>query len=1132
MTSRPLPSKSRHSRPLSAIFIGSVSSNSTPPSIPDLPEPPSPSSSTGSGLPSPPATNSTGSGSIGYQHSYSAGSLRQRSASRSSVAADMVKGDYDRSRSSGNRNRTASADDDDAFENENEEDNTARFANGRRLQHASVDNMSTLQRVKNLTQRNRLVLDKLTSISRLSSPAPTNSSHPPISPPNASSSSTSSSRLSSSHVRPVSMNGYAALRRFDSGSETERESQSISNYYSSSDDLSATPPSVPQEIHTPVPGRERRPSAPAIPGSLVRPSRDGDRAPSPGPSRAPRKRVSMAMSVDETRSNRWRDDEQDVTTAALAAVASSRRSPQGTNGSSRRNRQPLPREFREGERPSSEVKANGEPSTPHRPTERYSSPAFSPHASTSMIPTNPQTSPRRSGTARYSTVRELTRKHQTRWLSEDLSNGNGDENSPTPGSGGVPGRRQGHRGGSSDGLLVSTSGRSLLGEGLRAAGLTKRRDAGDDVFTDESPTTPVVPRLTKSTGNASVNNGDWGDASLGQSKGVGLSTRVSEGVGPPGSNNFESRTPVTTSQRRGDRNSYSGVPIRPGTSMAALHHESPDNPPRTAPPALRTYKSVRPLPDRDSPASRQARQEPVQTSSDLAYSSPLASYASHRSSTAPPPSSKGQDANAEHRRLMLEALGMFESHLSRLPPMGQTTTNTIPGLFQSAQHLVHTLDKMNGMLRAGTHKALEAQIDAEVADSAEEVDPVNLWRQVGADHRENLRVSDEVVRNMTGFLLGVGKVLRDASALHGQHLRSVSLDDDAAKRGSPDVNGDRVASGSRPLDGRQSREIRRSWDAKDLRTLTMSSVERSVGSTRPASSLNILRRPGTSSSDGRSADATHEQTPPAMRNNSTAIPASSSTRRFFTTRERRGTPEQDSALAPIITSLDSQDTTNSYEPSPTPTSRHSRSALSERPRTAIPPSLSTLPSESLLSCASTVDTDKLSRRKISSNSNITVRAESSTINSVIKPPNPTTALTNATVSNSPDTRYPVLRSESSGSGRTNGVTFSRPSTISVSTLNGLQQQLDRDTRARTSSTISAAEEPIYLAPAAVISRSETERDKKRRTLGARSRISLDSAFGEEGGSVDSSASSILSSSLSSSARRERRRTINEIFSQR
>ena len=74
-------------------------------------------------------------------------------------------------------------------------------------------------------------------------------------------------------------------------------------------------------------------SAPASPGKL-RTAREKERA-------SPRsKRVSMDLSVDDTYG---RSDDEDVTAAALAAVASSRRSP--TAG--KKGRQPLPREFRD-----------------------------------------------------------------------------------------------------------------------------------------------------------------------------------------------------------------------------------------------------------------------------------------------------------------------------------------------------------------------------------------------------------------------------------------------------------------------------------------------------------------------------------------------------------------------------------------------------------------------------------------------------------------------------------------------------------------------------------------------------------------------------------------------------------------
>ncbi len=151
MTSRPL--QASKSRPLSAIFIGSA--GSTPPALPDLPEPPSPGTS--SGLPSPPATNSTGSGSVG-EGSTNAGSIRHRTPSSKSNSS-MSGGVSDRSSGYSKKRSSITEDDEDADENENDEDHTARLSADRRRSFPkdAPDNQAALQRVKSLTQRNRMV---------------------------------------------------------------------------------------------------------------------------------------------------------------------------------------------------------------------------------------------------------------------------------------------------------------------------------------------------------------------------------------------------------------------------------------------------------------------------------------------------------------------------------------------------------------------------------------------------------------------------------------------------------------------------------------------------------------------------------------------------------------------------------------------------------------------------------------------------------------------------------------------------------------------------------------------------------------------------------------------------------------
>ncbi|KAH9931648.1 uncharacterized protein BXZ73DRAFT_47155 [Epithele typhae] len=1069
----PRPLQARRSRPLSAIFIGSA--GSTPPTLPDLPEPPSPStSSNASGLPSPPATNSTGSGSVG-DRSTSAGSIRHRtpgSKPTPSMSGGLGDKTHHRKRSS------VIEDDDNPDDNENDEDHTARLSDDRRKSNGKGDNQDALLRVKSLTQRNRMVLDKLSSISRIGSPAPSSASRSPLSPPLGSSSSSatsSSSRVvSGTQPRPPSAltSSTNARRRSTqlSGSETEREGQTTSTYSASSDGNTTPPPLfTPPEPRGTLSVRQRRISAPASPGKArtAAAARERERG-SPGPSRTPRtKRVSVTLSVDEGYANRPDDD--DVTAAALEAVASSRRSPTQKKG-----RQPLPREFRERKISDEKVRIMiikspmVEPATPHRVTNRSELGRASPSPRKTRISTSdPPGSPRRLGQARYSTVRELTRKHQIRWMSEDLSSPSQDFALES----GV-GRRNGQRSGSGEGMS-GTMGRSVVGEGLKAAGLAKRRD--DDVFSSNG--SGPSSRRNRSSHKSFAGEDD---VSFEYDEG----TRV-EGVGLP----LNPKTPINASHRL---RPSSTIGTRPGTSMAALNGD--DAPPRTAPPALRSYKSSYALPDR---VAELAQPTPIGRSSP---------FSTVRSSTA---QSGARDGSSDHRRLMMEALTMFESQLSRFPPMGQTTTSTIPEVFQSAQHLVHSLDKLNAMLKEGTNKALDAQIDAELADGQGGVDLSELWREVGADHRENLRISDEVVRNMTGFLLGVGKILRDTTSSN-QHLRTMSLDEDITRRMTPDVQ----AFNGHDSDSRRSREIRHSWEPDNesarLRA-RLTSLERANGSMRlrPGSALNLGRSSATtSSSEERSNAGANDGTPATVRQSAPISGPTSVARRLYTPRER-----VDSVVSTF--SPDRMEPPD-YEPSPTPSTRQGMNVSNRRafPSIAVPPSLSTLPSESLIATGSHSGSDKSKARKISVSSTQTVRAEPSPFSS-IKPSNPTTALTHTTVSTSPENStaakpFPMLRNDSGSSARSNGgVTFSRATMSSA--VHGLKAQQDRNggSRSRNVSMRSAfADEGV-----------------------SRPRASLESSRGDES-PVDAVRRSLATTVSYSAARKERRRTITEIFTQR
>lgn len=459
-----------------------------------------------------------------------------------------------------------------------------------------------------------------------------------------------------------------------------------------------------------------------------------------------------------------------------------------------------------------------------------------------------------------------------------------------------------------------------------------------------------------------------------------------------------------------------------------------------------------------------------------------------------------QYTTSEHGRLMLESLQMFESHLSRLPPMGNTTTQTIPDLFRSAQNIVHASDKLNGLLRAGTNGALEEQIDAEVgnnegAGGGEEV--AEVWRRVGGELRESLRISDEIVRTMTGFLLGVGKVLKETAASAGDggqpHSRSVSMDEEIVVRrngASPDVGS---ANGSgRMSNGRMSAESRRSWEPSP-RNPGDASISRRLSARvepRPPSALNGHRDADVSLDSPIDRESQHPGPPRSG--------LAGTVRRLFTPREHRE---------------HQLDAANGHEPSPTPASRNHTSVDRARtlPPLSVPSPLPSLPSESLLRRASNAADTKNNRRKPSIASISTIRGSNPMAPSVAAP---TTAVTTGDGSS-----FPITKNDLGGSTRTTNVTFSRPSTISLSALNGLRKRT-------ISSSSSNAEEVSTSVPPVMspLSGSETERP---RTMGVRAggRMSLDGYRGDAGGGPQSSKTLVLST-----VRRDRRRTVTEIFS--
>ncbi|TFY74062.1 hypothetical protein EWM64_g9950 [Hericium alpestre] len=548
-------------------------------------------------------------------------------------------------------------------------------------------------------------------------------------------------------------------------------------------------------------------------------------------------------------------------------------------------------------------------------------------------------------------------------------------------------------------------------------------------------------------------------------------------------------------------------------------------PPRTAPQALRTYKSTYALErdregigseansgasgSRGAGPSRQAAYAlpPLQAPNlqERTYGSPR--VRTSRLNGKQKVLSAADEAAIEHLKLMDESLVVFETLLSRLPPMGNTTTSIIPELFRDAQSIVRYSEQVNGMLRTGTNRALERQIEREIVDESEVIDMVQLWRDVGNDFRDCMRVSDEQVRTMTGFLIGVGKVLRDSGSTTAglqHHLRAASMDEDAARRLAGDgrsVTGS--GSGSGPgsdkrngpgsdkrssTDRGRSSETRRSWDLvrlsdrererdRDRDTLRRSSsrMDAIIAGNRPSSSLLKER---DNQPVGRRRDLDADSPLPAAapvpasisRNGLSSLTASSSTRRLYTPRDRDEYTPNSLAKTGLAT-IQSQESMHDYEPSPTPApqvqpqSTADRRALELAPL-SIPAPLPALPSEYQLSRRVSAGSGP---RKISTASNVTVRANTGIS---VTTPSTTTAVTPHTVSNNftPDkAQFPQTRGAPSSStlSRKPTVTFSRPSTISVNALNGLAQRdtTRRRTNSQSSSEMAVHDEPISATSA-------------------------------------------------------------------
>ena len=673
------------------------------------------------------------------------------------------------------------------------------------------------------------------------------------------------------------------------------------------------------------------------------------------------------------------------------------------------------------------------------------------------------TSPRAQRPARPSTMRDSSRRVQ-RWNSVDEAALNGNRISPSEDP---DGRRQWRHAGSAESPLGGREGRSVVGEGLRAAGLAPR--GSEDVFAEG-----ILQRRTRLSGGLgsrpSLNGSRDGD--LDQLR-YGI-MRVGPGT-PEEERDPRTPPPVSGSVRyAATRNIHSVLSGNSRASTSLGSYGADEEGPHTAP--LRSFRSSYVLPERAG--SRPTPQH------ERSHTSPYGRGTQY-----------SQTPSSEHARLMLDSLAMFEAQLARIP-----TSSSAPDLSRVANSVVQSANGLNTLLRAGNAHALEAQIEAEVGDAAPQVDASEVWRQVGGEYRESVRVSDELVRTVTALLLGVGRLVREAVKERGTDSPDPGVGAGPAASGNGRSSLDERERPGKPgrrsleVDGRRStegsvyRESRRSWEDTEAST-QRSAVAKVELNSRPSTSLSMTRDRDRDRDWEQTKDDDGEET--ARERERSSVLERLSIRRMFTPRAVHTTPA---------------DSPDFNHPSPSPVLRISVDRDRDRasidrdrnfhdphhslPPLAVPPPLPSLPSESVDRKGST-----RRRAKASNTSNATVRGTS--IFPAVHSPGPTTAVSAHTVSAAGEmAAFPLVRAEAS----------------SGSALVELQEQQERDVRKRS----------ISITPGGSEEQGTSKSPSTRVIRSSRVRVSLDGVAREE-----EEHPSPLPPHVNGE-RRERRRTINDL----
>jgi len=708
------------------------------------------------------------------------------------------------------------------------------------------------------------------------------------------------------------------------------------------------------------------------------------------------------------------------------------------------------------------------------------------------------------------------------------------------------------RGGSAESALLSPGGRSLIGEGLRAAGLSRRSvDERSDRRVDWNPEDEerrsALPEREKERPHppraaTSMANYRYLDKEDDQDRRYRDTDRPARQLSSRERESSLARVESSLTRRERERDSD-----RAGSSLSHYNQNSYAHTPS-------------PVPLLATPHHMHER---------ISTASPF----STRRLNSQTPGGSSSSNQTEHIKLLLETLTMFETQLNRLPlgkSAGSSSTATGASqteLARNAQSMVYVAERLSGLLKQGNGRAVEEQVEAEVEGSsgssrmgrgAQEIG--NIWGRVAAEYRDNSRVADELVRAMTGFLLGIGRVMRDigpslsssssladyaggSPSVRGKHASLDAADEEGLRLRREGVSPDIGSAGS----GRRSASSRNSWEPRERDRISGTGASSGSGGTGAGGqrSESVLARASPATYQKlRSGDRELQyETPPPLSQQQQhhrqasirkSLPAlgdrTESARKLFTPREQReqmldakfssgrpvggsgdGMPTRDSqeTVQPL------HDLPQSHEPSPTPASRTRGGMLNtqERERTRmlpplnIPKPLPTLPSETLGRRQSTnnnadrIPASTPTATTTSRDRRSTIRGSLPSFPSLTTPSNATTALTPHTVSNSgshPNTHI----SGSSGSGSSSlhrtasdrsdrsQVTFSRPLESASVSVSAALTGLQMQFRSAGGGELSAG---VSAGERERERERGSEREVKRRTIGniRSARISLD-----------------------------------------